>query len=314
MPKKSNSEQNTQSFIQAARRQIIHSAIFAVAALGVIVFACYAWFASNHSVSGTIGSIQMLGSLYELAGNGRDKTDNGYGVFYDNTKTGFGFNVLPAGDFSAGEAWPNLEATGTSQAIRWRLNDNSQIGNFGGSTGIRPGSSGMLQFYVIPNATGTLSLRFRLELKPLNDDGSANTTETLNKLLKGHLLFYILDAKGTKIWVSWDGDTSRPLQFSVPAETDVGVPQPVTLHWQWTAELSELIDDATLKDEVPANRELLFYSESGNIPTVDEIRAAITSSDSGKLDTLTKLYNRADRYIGSQLTWLEVKLTAQPAS
>lgn len=310
MPKKSNSEQNAQAFIQAARRQIIHSAIFAVAALGVIVFACYAWFASNHSVSGTIGSIQMLGSLYELAGNGRDKTDNGYGVFYDNTKTGFGFNVLPAGDFSAGEAWPNLEATGTSQAIRWRLNDNSQIGNFGSSTGIRPGSSGTLQFYVIPNATGTLSLRFRLELKPLNDDGSANTTETLNKLLKGHLLFYILD-KGTKIWVSWDGDTSRPLQFNVPTETDVGVPQPVTLHWQWTAELSELIKDTTLNGKIPANRELLFYSESGSIPKADNIKAAI---DNNQITELTKLYNRADRYIGSQLTWLEVKLTAQPAS
>ena len=169
----------------------------------------------------------------------------------------------------------------------------------------------MLQFYVIPNATGTLSLRFRLELKPLNDDGSANTTETLNKLLKGHLLFYILDAKGTKIWVSWDGDTSRPLQFNVPAETDVGVPQLVTLHWQWTAELSELIDDATLKDEVPANRELLFYSESGSIPKADNIKAAI---DKNQITELTKLYNRADRYIGSQLTWLEVKLTAQPAS
>lgn len=311
MPKKSNSEQNAQTFIQAARRQIIHSAIFAVAALGVIVFACYAWFASNHSVSGTIGSIQMLGSLYELAGNGSDKTDNGYGVFYDKAKTGFGFNVLPAGDFSAGEAWPNLEATGTSQAIRWRLNDNSQIGNFGSSTGIRPGSSGTLQFYVIPNATGTLSLRFRLELKPLNDDGSANTTETLNKLLKGHLLFYILDAKETKIWVSWDGDTSRPLQFNVPVETDVGVPQPVTLHWQWTAELSQLITDTTLNGKIPANRELLFYSESGSIPEADKIKAAI---DENQITELTKLYNRADRYIGSQLTWLEVKLTAQPAS
>ena len=303
MPKKSNSEQNTQSFIQAARRQIIHSAIFAVAALGVIVFACYAWFAGNHSVSGTIGSIQMLGSLYELAGNGRDKTDNGYGVFYDKTKTGFGFNVLPAGDFSAGEAWPNLEATGTSQAIRWRLNDNSQIGNFGSSTGISPGSSGTLQFYVIPNATGTLSLRFRLELKPLNDDGSANTTETLNKLLKGHLLFYILDAKGTKIWVSWDGDTSRPLQFNVPAETDVGVPQPVTLHWIWNANL-----DGFTADEISSHRNLLFYSESGK---TDEIDKAI---DENQITELTKLYNRADRYIGSQLTWLEVKLTAQPAS
>lgn len=314
MPKKSNSEQNAQAFIQAARRQIIHSAIFAVAALGVIVFACYAWFAGNHSVSGTIGSIQMLGSLYELAGNGKDTTDNGYGVFYDKAKTGFGFNMLPAGDFSTDENWANLEATGKNQAIRWRLNENSQVGNFGSSTGIRPGSSGTLEFYVIPNATGTLSLHFRLELKPLNDDGSANTGETLNKLLKGHLLFYILDAEGTKIWVSWNGDTSRPLQFNVPAENNVGVPQLVTLHWQWTAELSQLINDTTLKNKVPANGELLFYSESGRIPTEDEISAAITGSDSGKLDTLTKLYNRADRYIGSQLTWLEVKLTAQPAS
>lgn len=311
MPKKSNSEQNAQAFIQAARRQIIHSAIFAVAALGVIVFACYAWFAGNHSVSGTIGSIQMLGSLYELAGNGNDTTDNGYGVFYDKTKTGFGFNGLPAGDFSAGDQWPNLEATGTSQAIRWRLNESSQVGNFGSSTGIRPGSSGTLEFYVIPNATGTLSLRFRLELKPLNDDGSANTVETLNKLLKGHLLFYILDDKGTKIWVSWDGDTSRPLQFDVPAETNVGVPQLVTLHWQWTAELSQLINDKTLKGKVHENRELLFYSESGSIPEADDIKAAI---DKNQITELTKLYNRADRYIGSQLTWLEVKLTAQPAS
>ena len=165
---------------------------------------------------------------------------------------------------------------------------------------------------MIPNATGTLSLRFRLELKPLNDDGSANTTETLNKLLKGHLLFYILDdATGTKIWVSWDGDASRPLQFNVPAETDVGVPQPVTLHWQWTAELSELITDTTLNGKIPANRELLFYSESGSIPEADNIKAAI---DKNQITELTKLYNRADRYIGSQLTWLEVKLTAQPAS
>ncbi len=311
MPKKSNSEQNAQAFIQAARRQIIHSAIFAVAALGVIVFACYAWFAGNHSVSGTIGSIQMLGSLYELAGNGSDKTDNGYGVFYDKTKTGFGFNVLPAGEFSAGAAWPNLEATGKNQAIRWRLNESSQVGNFGSSTGIRPGSSGTLEFYVIPNATGTLSLRFRLELKPLNDDGSANTGETLNKLLKGHLLFYILDANKNKVWISWDGDTSRPLQFDVPAETNVGVPQLVTLHWQWTAELSELIKDATLNGKIPANRELLFYSESGSIPEAKDIKTAI---DNNQITELTKLYNRADRYIGSQLTWLEVKLTAQPAS
>ena len=67
----------------------------------------------------------------------------------------------------------------------------------------------------------------------------------------------------------------------------------------------------TLNGKIPANRELLFYSESGSIPEADKIKAAI---DENQITELTKLYNRADRYIGSQLTWLEVKLTAQPAS
>lgn len=300
MPQKTNSEQNAQAFIQAARRQIIHSAIFAVAALGVIVFACYAWFAGNHSVSGTIGSIQMLGSLYELAGNGKDTTDNGYGVFYDKTKTGFGFNMLPAGDFSAGDQWPNLEATGTSQAIRWRLNENSQVGNFGSSTGISPGSSGQIQFYVIPKVAGTLSLRFTLERNPLNDDGTSNTSDTLKNLLKGHLLFYILNDKNEKVWVSWDTDT-----FSLPFGdvNDIDNPQVVTLHWMWKENL-----DGFTADEISSHKNLLFYSES---ESTTEIDTAITNNQS---DVLAKLYNRADRYIGSQLTWLEVKLTAQPAS
>lgn len=81
MPKKTNPDENPQAYIQAARRQIVRSAIFAVAALGVIVFACYAWFASNRSVSASIGSIQMLGSLYELAGKGNSKEDSRYGAF-----------------------------------------------------------------------------------------------------------------------------------------------------------------------------------------------------------------------------------------
>ena len=306
MPKKSNSEQNAQAFIQAARRQIIHSAIFAVAALGVIVFACYAWFAGNHSVSGTIGSIQMLGSLYELAGNGSDNTDNGYGVFYDNTKTGFGFNMLPAGDFSAGAAWPNLEATGKNQAIRWRLNENSQVGNFGSSTGIRPGSSGTLDFYVIPNVTGTLSLGSTLDLTLLDDDGKQITDETLNKLIKGHLLFSLTGTDGK--WVSWDGSTFR-WQFGVSSEDAVGKPQRVTLNWAWNANFSDLLTEFT--DKIPGYRELFFYTENGTIPTEEEISTAIASNN---LDELTTLYNRADRYIGANLTWLEVKLTAQPSS
>lgn len=305
MPKKTNPDENPQAYIQAARRQIVRSAIFAVAALGVIVFACYAWFASNRSVSGTIGSIQMLGSLYELAGNGKDTDDSGYGVFYDKTKTGFEFNMLPAGDFSADESWPYLEATGKNQAIRWRLNDNSHVDNFG-SSGIHPGSSGTLDFYVIPNVTGTLSLGFTLDLTLLDDNGNQITDETLNKLIKGHLLFSLTGTDGK--WVSWDGSTFR-WQFGVASEDAVGKPQRVTLNWAWKANFSDLLSEFT--DKIPGYRELLFYTENGTIPTEEEISTAIANND---LAELTTLYNRADRYIGSNLTWLEVKLTAQPSS
>lgn len=307
MPKKTNPDENPQAYIQAARRQIVRSAIFAVAALAVIVFACYAWFAGNHSVSGTIGSIQMLGSLYELAGNGSSKEDSGYGVFYEKAKPAFEFNALPAGDFST-ENWPYLESTDSNQSIRWRLNDNSQVGNFGSSTGIRPGSSGILQFYVVPKVAGTLSLSFQLELRPLTDAGALNTEKTINNLIKGHLLFYLENEKSEKLWVSWDGDTFR-WQFGVADETAVGKPQLVTLHWMWPENLSNLIPE--FSEKIPGYRDLLFYTETGSIPTEEQIKAAVAGN---QLDELTKLYNRADRYIGSNLNWLEVKLSAQLAS
>lgn len=295
MPKKSNSEQNAQAFIQAARRQIIHSAIFAVAALGVIVFACYAWFASNHSVSGTIGSIQMLGSLYELASEG--SSPNKYTLASYNP---------PEGDIPLGNR-PNLKATGTNQSIRWQLSDTSHVQNITGNARLQPDTSGTLQFYVLPYVSGTLSLNFRLELIPLDDSGNAITGTPLD-LLKGHLLFYLENAKQEKIWTSWGSDNFK-LQFEAAEETQIGQPQLVTLHWMWASDLSELRD---LYSEIPGKRQLLFYSEdSSRIPSEAEIKKRLDAND---LTDLNKLYNLADRYIGANLSWLEVKLTAQPAS
>lgn len=295
MPKKSNSEQNTQSFIQAARRQIIHSTIFAVAALGVIVFACYAWFASNHSVSGTIGSIQMLGSLYELASEGSSSSKY----------TLAGYNP-PGGDTPLSNR-PTLKATGTNQSIRWQLSDTSHVQNITGNTRLQPDTSGTLQFYVLPYVSGTLSLGFQLELIPLDDSGNAITGRPA-ELLKGHLLFYLENDKKEKIWTSWDSDNFK-LQFEAAEETQIGQPQLVTLHWMWASDLSKLRD---LDSKIPSNRQLLFYSEDpSKIPSEAEIATLLKANN---LTGLNKLYNLADRHIGANLSWLEVKLTTQPAS
>ena len=40
--------------LQNARKQITRSLLLATAALGVIAFACYAWFVNNTSVTGSL--------------------------------------------------------------------------------------------------------------------------------------------------------------------------------------------------------------------------------------------------------------------
>ena len=259
------------------------------------MFACYAWFANNKSVSGTIGSIQMLRSLYELASEG-----SSYSIY---TKEG---DTPPVGDTPISNS-PNLKATGSNQSIRWQLNDNSHVKNISGNTRLQPGTSGTLEFFVLPYVTGTLSLNFQLELIPLDDSRNV-ITGTPADLLKGHLLFYLENEKQEKIWTSWDNENFK-LQFKAANEAAVEQPQKVTLHWLWASDLSGLRD---LYSKIPSNGQLLFYSEDqSRIPTKETITALLKAND---LTSLNKLYNLADRYIGSQLTWLEVKLTAQPAS
>ena len=304
-------EKAPQEVVKDARKQITRSAVFAIAALVVIVFACYAWFVSTNNVSANIGGIQMLGGLYELAGKGTNEEAEGYGNFYSSSDTSFEFNKLRAGDIFKSSDSSFFEATGSQQSIRWRLVD-SEIENFN-KTGIRPGSSGTLSFYVIPKVTGTLSLDFTLDLTLLDDNGNQitdATAETLNNLIKGHLLFS-LEGTGNSKWVSWDGNTfSR--QFGVDGEDDVGKPQLVTLHWMWARKFKILVDDTSLSVKIPDKGDNLFYSEDPSaIPGKETIQAAIANN---QLDTLSELYDRADRYIGSNLTWLEVKLSAQLAT
>ena len=63
MSEQPNSDNSRQDALRTARKQITRSLFLSLAALGVIVIACYAWFVRNTTVSGALGSISAESSI-----------------------------------------------------------------------------------------------------------------------------------------------------------------------------------------------------------------------------------------------------------
>lgn len=297
--------------LQNARKQITRSLLLATAALGVIAFACYAWFVNNTSVTGSLGSVSAKGSIFELASKG----SNG-GQYTASTP--------PEYVVEKGEDWKKDNSTiGTStagkSAIVWQLDkdNNSHLNNIEGITeqGIRPGSFGTLQFYVIPQINGSLNLQFDLELIPILNpqykDLSEPDTITLNQLMHGHMLFSYQCDKATN-----SNKTLIPLEnpsFTLNFD-NVTVDQeiPVTLKWIWPNLLADVNDNKLqgvcdganivgLMETIPS---YFFYNE-GNAVTAPNLE--------DDFQVYNNYFNAADQYLGERINWLIVRMTAQTA-
>lgn len=287
-----------------ARKQIVRSAFLALAALGVIVFACYAWFVSSGTVTGTVGSVRIDGSSFELASMG------GKGI-WDEKLDGY---AKPGKEQTIGGL--DLVVTGEENDILWQISDDSHLENGANQTGISPGSSGKLEFYVIPKRDGELRLTINVTLAPLNTDGKQITIEddkTLNWLLRGHFLFSYecqkavgYNSVNTPTLISYENGSFK-LTF-----TDAVTNQPilVTLYWKWPEFLRDIIynekDGSTVKGWMHSNPSHFFYNgnETINSPVFDE-------NFTSQFREYNNYYNNADEYIGSNVYSLVLRLTAE---
>lgn len=293
MEEKNKSDKSPETAILSARRQITRSVLLALAALAVIVFACFAWFVSTKDVTGSLGAVRLTGSKFELASAG------GEGA-YDK--------ILPKEWSVIGDTWKSGDLSGTQtgrqSAILWRLTDESNLKNQSGkdTVGIQPGSHGKLQFYVIPQSSEELHLQFHLELIPLgqNDDGSLyeiSGDDTLRQLLLGHLLFYQED-NSQKAWVNCRAG-SFELNFTGCEE---GQPILVTLNWTWPYLLEHVKDQTDVVAWMGAAPNYFFYNDGAEIPTVDL---------ENQYSVFDRLFNNADDYIGTHTAGVFLRLTAQ---
>lgn len=293
-----------------ARKQIVRSAFLALAALGVIVFACYAWFVSSGTVTGTVGSVRIDGSSFELASVG------GVGV-YDN--------LMPTDCTEPGEDW-NLDEntpgkiTGEKSDILWRISPNSNLENGTGQTGISPGSEGKMQFYIIPKRDGALKLKINVILAPLDEHGEQITMDddaTLNWLLRGHFLFAYeckkssgYSSDNTPTLIEYDTGEFK-LEFTDVKEDE---PIPVTLYWTWPLLLkniiqNDLFDNAKVGPAVQgwmkATPARFFYDEGKPISEPD------FDNFTQQFRQYNNCYNNADQYIGDNVQSLILRLTAE---
>ena len=284
-----------------AKRQIVRSTFLALAALIVIGVACYAWFANNRSVTASMGPVSVARDGFELASVGTA------GIFDGQIPDDY--------TVKQGEIWPDAEAlsgayyTAGNHAILWQMSDDSNLMNQASlqenntlNPGIRPGSSGTLEFYVIPNRNTAMTIDAYLDIIPVqeNGTGSSKTYTPLEpdssvwRLLRGHLLFrYKYADQNIQLTELKDGH----FQIDVP-EGQKSLK--VTLLWEWPYTLAEA--KALVGDGLITGSPQYFLHNGIDDTTVN----AEELSDIQKKD----YYNNADQHIGETIDFIVLRLRA----
>ena len=180
MPTKDNKKENVDELttdellekIEADKKQLKKSSVFAFVALIAIIALGIAWFVSNNRVSGTLGTVSAKYSGIEIGSTGSAGVHDD---FLQRIKKNITYH-LPGAD--------NTEkAHDTSQgaSLNWLMNENSNMNNYSdGNTfdengeknrkdfAMEPGTKGKLDFFVKSDESGDLSLNFSLNIEPFH--------------------------------------------------------------------------------------------------------------------------------------------------
>lgn len=290
-----NPDTSRQDAIRAARKEIVRSSVLALAALGAIAFSCYAWFVSSSSVSATGMSAAIKGNAFELASVGSA------GAFDQK---------LSVADQIQGVSWDAKEngwITQTSQTILWKISDASHLGNTTGSTGIEPGSGGTLQFYVVPQGTGSMKLKASLEFIPMKWDSDSenaklveNSDTVVEDFLKGHILvrYRVGEDQASTLIDPKNGSFSLTVEGQDPVL--------VRLEWNWAYLLENAIEEDRVKKLVGTNPEYFLCDDDGS-PVHGSI--SLPEKNSQELRKYSNYYNNADQYIGANAGAILLRLT-----
>lgn len=319
---------------------IIYTVCAAVILIALLIsFISFGWFTNSKTTGNGINGMNATGCKFELATAGDGGKYDNYIIASDGQ--------APEGEINGLPTDKNVTVTGSGGTeIKWLMNSESNFGNNAGESadGIQPGSFGKLTFYVVAKQSTDLDLTISLDTvlytkdaQPIdeNNDNSAyiipaNSSEA--KLTKGHILFFKNKTNG----VYSDMITDKFTFEKLGAKKDTAYR--VDIYWIWPEVIDQLIlpesdslfsgkdygkiisdaDTQTLITEMSANSECYFADNSiadlGLMLDNISKGSADGSFDSDYYNKLNLKWNESDQFIGTNVGYIELKLTADDSS
>ena len=309
--------------------------IFMLCAAGALImllaaFYSFGWFTNNKETSGDMAALKATDADFELAAVGESGIYDDYltaadGISRSNISTGSLFGRISPVSTGSGRA-----------SVKWVMSDDSNFGNSSKSgTGIQPGSSGMLTFYVIPNRDlEQLDLTFSLDTvlytsaaQPNKDntDCIIDAGEPEAELVKGHILFFRSYDEKTGLYSDMITDTFDFSRQNV--KTDTAYRQDI--YWVWPYMAAQLIlpqddigfvgndhsklisdeDTAALKKDMAKNPGRYFADSDGDISISEDELNSITGVNSDQYITVNAYWNEADQKIGKKVGYIELQVS-----
>ncbi|SDB41285.1 hypothetical protein SAMN02910317_02070 [Ruminococcaceae bacterium FB2012] len=218
----------------------------------ILVFTTIAWFSMNREVSAGSMAIRTATMPFEIAVKGSTVRNDTEFIKADNTYT-YGDDEIISGYYLTDSSENQIKIRYTPSAV-----DETDFG---------PGSSGIIEFYVVPKQDGDLTVRINLDVIGFRELGETNTTikrvseltvansgleqsvidqyKSAENYLKGHIMFF-----------EEEGDTDentledqryyyeKPITTRTLDKTFINarknVPQKVTVYWMWTNTLGQI--------------------------------------------------------------------------
>ena len=302
----------------------------------VLIIAILAWFTMNQDSDVNDMNASSVDLPFEIQSTGAAPSE--YQELFGKMDSGYGLGTRQ------GET--DTYRTGESSQIWWMLDENDQSSY---STGFQPGSSGELNFEIVPKSNGAQKVNCKFGIRTfistvnaqtdavesiteINDNYGTINQKNAKQFIDGHLLFFLnkdVDANGHAIYsglVDSDG-----IDIDVPAG---GMSKEVTIYWKWINTFDQiflktsdtyydypLIADGNSDDRdklieyIRENYEKLFLDiEEETIVSVESIDYDSDHTDTALLNNLNDGYNAADQIIGMNLNYFLIEMTASVCS